>query len=136
MPTRAAGRRVAAFGYPLGDAVGATIKLTTGTVSAVGDEGTEGMCVLDVRVNPGNSGGPLCDVRGHVVGMVTAKSRGGYGVDSYGMAIPITPLREFLTQNLPSKAKGLFLNSKGRTMEWVDVDRLVSPSVLMIIRNR
>jgi S1-C subfamily serine protease len=132
----ARGAKVAAFGFPMSDTVGSTLKLTTGIISALADESTEGMCVLDCRVNPGNSGGPLCDTRGHVVGMVTAKSGGGFGVDSYGMALPAATLRPFLLKHLPDTAKGIIAPDKGDAMEWEEVDRRVGPSVLMIIRKR
>jgi S1-C subfamily serine protease len=129
------GAKVAAFGYPLSDTVGTTLKLTIGFISALPDESTDGMCVLDCRVNPGNSGGPLCDTRGHVVGLVTAKSGGGFGVDSYGMALPASTVRDFLAKHLPEAVKKTDAD-EGDPLEWEEVDRRVGPSVMMIVRQR
>ena len=92
------GTRIGAFGYPLGGEVGTGLKLTTGIVSAPADQTPEGMILLDCRVNPGNSGGPLCDTHGRVVGMVTAKSLNSLKVDSYGMALPGQMLCDFLRE--------------------------------------
>jgi S1-C subfamily serine protease len=126
----ARGERVAAFGYPLGDAVGSGLKLTTGVISAVPEKGTGEMLLLDVKVNPGNSGGPLCDAAGNVVGMITAKSASGRGVDSYGMAVPASELDDFLKKNL----KGLKRLPAGKqALEWDEVDRRVSASVIMVL---
>ncbi len=41
---------------------------------------------IDAAVNPGNSGGPLIDDRGRVVGVVTLKMASGEGI---GLAVPI-----------------------------------------------
>ncbi|MCA9270950.1 MAG: trypsin-like peptidase domain-containing protein, partial [Planctomycetales bacterium] len=128
------GAPVGVFGYPLSDAVGAGIKLTTGVVSALPDSANEGMLLLDCRVNPGNSGGPLCDSSGQVIGMVTAKSDVGFGVDSYGMAQPAAKLQAFLSAHLPE----VKINSSppDRRMQWDEVDRQVSGAVLMIVMKK
>jgi serine protease Do len=127
------GSRVAAFGYPLGDALGSRLKLTTGVVSALPDSSNENMLLLDCTVNPGNSGGPLCNGRGDVVGMVTAKSITGYGVDSYGMAIPAPQLLQFLRRHLPAYAAQPS-RQYATELDWEAVDRRVSPAVLMVLK--
>lgn len=70
------GQRVFAFGSPFGF----RFSMSEGIVSALGRNaqgvtGTNGytnFIQTDAAVNPGNSGGPLVDVRGRVVGMNTA----------------------------------------------------------------
>ena len=57
------GERVLAIGSPLNQQK----VLTTGIVSTVEDR----VIMCDVAVNPGNSGGPLLNLAGEVVGMVT-----------------------------------------------------------------
>jgi serine protease Do len=75
------GELVIAIGNPLGF-VGA---LTTGVVHAVGRVpglGPMKWIQADVRLAPGNSGGPLANARGHVVGINTMISAG------VGLAVP------------------------------------------------
>ena len=43
---------------------------------------------LDAAVNPGNSGGPLCDVSGNVIGIISLKIVQDE-VEGMGFAIPI-----------------------------------------------
>ncbi len=129
------GTRVAAFGYPLGDLVGKGIKLTTGIISATEDQTDEGMLLLDCRINPGNSGGPLCNAHGEVVGIVAAKSYSNRQLDSYGLAVPAVRIVGFLEQHLPDYTPASS-PAEGATEEWDAVDRMVSPSVLMLQRLR
>lgn len=120
---------VAAFGYPLG---GESLKATFGRISGLPAPSSEQMYVLDCTINPGNSGGPLCDKSGAVVGIVTAKTTNFQpGVDSYGMAVPAADIAKFLSTHLPDFHKG---ENAGRPKldGWDQVDRLVSPSVLMV----
>jgi S1-C subfamily serine protease len=130
------GTRVGAFGYPLGDLVGKGLKLTTGIISATDEQTDEGMLLLDCRINPGNSGGPLCNARGEVVGIVTAKSYSDQELDSYGLAIPSSRIIEFLGQHLPGFTPAEAAPADGAPSEWDAVDRIVSPSVLMLQKLR
>jgi len=127
---------VAAFGYPLAGSVDASLKLTTGGVSALPDASNDQMITLDLRVNPGNSGGPLCDQKGNVVGMVTAKTRTNTftNEDSYGMAIPSPDLVKFLDAKLPPGTPRPQPSAGTQKLEWSDVDALVSPGVLLILK--
>jgi hypothetical protein len=127
------GSPVAVFGFPLGDAAGSGLKLTTGVISGLPDSSPEEMLLLDCRVNPGNSGGPLCNQYGQVIGMVSKKRSGqGANVDSYGMALPANELREFLVKHIPNYEGAA--NIAETRMQWDEVDRLVSPAVLMILK--
>jgi S1-C subfamily serine protease len=130
------GARVLAIGFPPANSWSdAALKLTQGIISATPDETAEGMFVLDCRINPGNSGGPLCDVYGNAVGMVAAKSYGGVGVDSYGMALPSDVLRRFLARHLPPDQPLAPPRKAQRPLEWEEVAPQVSPSVMMVFRG-
>jgi S1-C subfamily serine protease len=87
------GETVLAFGSPFG--LDGT--LTQGIVSARRDLGpVQGMIQTDAAVNPGNSGGPLANGRGEVIGVNTAilsRTGGSHGI---GFAIPSRYVREFL----------------------------------------
>jgi len=82
------GERVAAIGYPGGG--GATI--TTGVVLGFTDGPILGEQVPAIRVSaevrPGNSGGPLVDAEGRVIGVIFALA--GPGGD--GLAVPVDVL--------------------------------------------
>jgi S1-C subfamily serine protease len=120
---------VATFGFPLGELIGSGIKSVTGKVVSP-PQSSNNMVLLDCRINPGNSGGPLCDKCGNVVGMVSAKFT-GRDLDSYGLALPATDLREFLAKNLKSYKPETPSTKK---LDWEDVDRKVSPSVVQVFK--
>lgn len=69
------GEKVVAMGYPYGKTVSSEIKLTSGSVSSlsgIGDEFTR--MQIDAALQPGNSGGPLFDKAGNVIGVAVAKA--------------------------------------------------------------
>jgi S1-C subfamily serine protease len=88
------------MGYPLIDRMGASIKITQGIVSGKTRNAAIGVdIVVDAKVNPGNSGGPLLNDRGQVIGIVTMKSRSTVTEDSYGLAISTARFSPFLQKN-------------------------------------
>ena len=65
---------VVALGFPLSDVLATTIKTTTGTISALaGLRDDSSRLQFSAPVQPGNSGGPLIDREGLVVGVVTSR---------------------------------------------------------------
>ena len=88
------GDTVYAVGNPLGEL---TYSMTPGIVSATDrvittDEGTANMFQISAAVNEGNSGGPVYNAYGQVVGIVTAKpnsTSSGTSTEGIGFAIPI-----------------------------------------------
>ena len=119
------GDTVYAIGNPLGEL---EFSMTTGHVSAKdrsivtevkGDSIT--MFQIDAAVNSGNSGGPVYNARGEVVGIVTAKYRSS-GVEGIGFAIPISDAvaiaQDLLTSGyVTGKAHlGVSVNSKYNEM--------------------
>ena len=89
------GDQVVAIGNPLGEL---TSTLTVGYVSAKGrdvstDSTTINMIQTDCAINSGNSGGPLFNMKGEVVGITTAKYSGlsasGVSIEGIGFAIPM-----------------------------------------------
>jgi S1-C subfamily serine protease len=92
------------------------------------------MYLLDCTVNPGNSGGPLCDLHGLVVGVVSAKTLSSDGIGSYGMARPTNVIADFLKAHLPG-FKPATGQGAAKHDDWSDIDPLISPSVVMILRR-
>jgi S1-C subfamily serine protease len=102
------GDPVTAWGYPLGDRLTAEtsqggeappVSAASGTVAALREGGAPGLppavryIQITAPLNPGNSGGPLTDRDGYVVGIVQAKVRQAEGV---GFAISIEEIKQFL----------------------------------------
>jgi serine protease Do len=84
------GDQVAAIGNPLGEL---NNTLTVGYISAKErivyiDRIPRLMLQTDASVSPGNSGGPLFNIYGEVIGVVSAKTVAS-GVEGIGFAIPI-----------------------------------------------
>lgn len=85
------GDEVYAVGNPMGEL---EFSMSTGHVSALDRVITTSeaedisMFQLDAAVNPGNSGGPVYNTRGEVIGVVTAKYSDA-DVEGLGFAIPI-----------------------------------------------
>ena len=68
------GEDVFAFGYPLPQALGTELGFSRGSVSAmVGLRSEPTQFRMTASVQPGNSGGPLVDEEGRIIGVVTAK---------------------------------------------------------------
>lgn len=62
------------LGYPLTETMGKDVKLTDGIISAAsGYKGDQSMYQISAAVQPGNSGGPLFDKEGNVIGVICAK---------------------------------------------------------------
>ncbi|MBK7432033.1 MAG: trypsin-like peptidase domain-containing protein [Bacteroidetes bacterium] len=64
-----------------------TSTLTKGIVSGIRDFDGIHMIQTDVKINSGNSGGPLINEKGEVVGMSTMKIK-AKGVEGIGFCIP------------------------------------------------
>ncbi len=68
------GDAVVVFGYPLPDILSSEGNVSTGVLSATaGLEDDIRFIQISAPVQPGNSGGPLMDASGHVIGVVVAK---------------------------------------------------------------
>jgi len=67
--------RVFTFGFPVPDLLGVEPKYAEGTVGAAsGPTGHPSLIQISVPIQPGNSGGPLLNEKGHVVGMIISSA--------------------------------------------------------------
>ncbi len=98
------GETAIAIGNPAGNLCPWTT--TQGVISATAREiSVEGILAIvdmyliqtDAQVNPGNSGGPLCNDRGEVIGIITRKMTDYEGL---GLAIPINGAMELINAYL------------------------------------
>jgi serine protease Do len=92
-----AGELVIAVGNPMGF----TGALSTGVIHGVGPVpgmGGQPFIQTTVRLAPGNSGGPLADAAGNVIGINAAIVSGGLG-----LAVPVNAVRRLMTAGPPAE---------------------------------
>jgi serine protease Do len=99
-----AGQWVCAVGHPWGITNAATGGVVIGLSNhiaelPVGAIGQNDWVVADLHLRPGNSGGPLVDVEGRLVGVNTIMT--GMGV---GMAVGVDAVKDFLKRAIGSTA--------------------------------
>jgi S1-C subfamily serine protease len=67
------GAKVYAVGFPLSDVIGDNAKITDGMINSLtGFRGNTHQFQMSAPIQPGNSGGPLLNERGEVIGVVTS----------------------------------------------------------------
>ena len=67
------GENVIAVGYPLSGQLSDSVKITRGVVSSLsGIENNTGQIQIDAALQPGNSGGPIINEQGELVGIASA----------------------------------------------------------------
>jgi serine protease Do len=100
---------VLAVGNPFGLAHTVTQGIISATGRVIGTGPYDNFLQTDAPVNPGNSGGPLINLRGEVVGITTAIVATGQGI---GFAIPSNVAKNVVVQ----------LREKGRVVRgWIGV---------------
>jgi len=124
------GAECTVMGFPLIDRLGGMIKITRGIVSSGSASEKGADIVTDAKVNPGNSGGPMLDKFGNVMGVVTMKSANSQFEDSYGMAISAGKVRKFLEKNKIAVTVG---DIAGAALNAEEIAAKVKPAAVCII---
>ncbi len=90
--------RVGQFTIAAGSPRGLEDSLSFGHVTALGRDNVplpglrfRNLIQTDAAINLGNSGGPLCDIQGHVIGVNTAIV---WGAESLGFAVPVNTVKK------------------------------------------
>lgn len=79
------GDSVVAIGYPLSDILASEGTVSVGIVNALAGMGNNASHMqISNPIQPGNSGGPLFDMSGHVVGVIVSRLDFGYALENYG----------------------------------------------------
>ena len=92
------GEDVWVLGYPLTSSMGDEIKLTTGVISAKsGYEGNVSMYQISAPAQPGNSGGPVFDKNGNLIGIVCSQHT---GAENATYAIKASCLRNLIESSV------------------------------------
>ena len=97
-----------------------------------GEYGYESLCNLPYRIvtqsgiNGGNSGGPLFNARGEVIGLNHAHSQFGNTSQNQNFTIPINPAKNFAFQ---------ILDTGKYELPWLGLDMLVPPEMMSLMGN-
>jgi serine protease Do len=129
----AAGADCTVMGFPLADRLGANIKVTHGIVTGVQSEGLDADVLVDAKVNPGNSGGPMLDKNGNVMAIVCMKTLSSSAEDTYGIGISAGLIRRFLEKNKVSAPEA---EGAGTALSTEDIAAKAKPAVVMIFATQ
>jgi len=122
-------------GYPFGASISSSIKVTKGIVSSLSGIGNNySNMQIDAALQPGNSGGPILDNRGNVVGVAVAKLDLSLMLEEFGavpedtnFGIKSSILRTFL------RANGLKIkNRSDKNISRLELGQKISDGTLFI----
>ena len=131
------GEDVAALGYPLADILSSSIKITAGNInSLLGLADDTRYLQISTPVQPGNSGGPVVDRNGRLVGVVTARLKAGASGEA-------TAAPQNVNFAIKASVLELFLQSRGvaflkadtpeNTLTTADLAERIAPSVVQLL---
>jgi S1-C subfamily serine protease len=111
------------FGFPFGDQLGKEITVSKSSISSLRKVGENVMSIqLDGGLNPGNSGGPVVDSMGNVLGVAVSGVRG----TAIGNAIPAEHVSRFLNGRIVGSAAEIPFKDGDKMMMELTFD-LVDP---------
>ncbi len=116
------GEDIVAFGYPLRDKLSSSVKLSRGIVSSLsGPDDNYSQIQIDAAIQPGNSGGPVLNMEGQVVGiassglnkvMMLLDEDQPYIPENINFAVAAPTLLNFLKSNgVKTKTEALVINN-------------------------
>jgi hypothetical protein len=109
-----AGDMVVVSGYPLSGLLATTPNVSVGIVNALAGLGDDSRYLqISAPVQPGNSGGPLLDASGHLVGVVTAK------LNAVGIARFTGDIPQNVNFAIKAEVARAFLDSRGISYQTV-----------------
>jgi S1-C subfamily serine protease len=131
------GEDVLVAGYPYGEIFSNTINVTKGIVSANrGLGGDTGQFQIGAAVQPGNSGGPIYDENGSIVGVVVSQlnkmkfaKMSGSIPENVNFGIKASTVRQFLSSSgLPTK-----WSNRSKAMSTKDLAKIAKRQTVMVV---
>jgi V8-like Glu-specific endopeptidase len=123
------GETIIAMGYPLGNLLGTNIKLTLGNISSLtGLVNDSTKLQLTAPVQQGNSGGPLLDNYGNIVGVIYAGLK-NHVAQNVNLAIKSSVAKMFLDAN----DVNYNLDTNSSKKEVVDIAEDAKKSIVQVI---
>jgi S1-C subfamily serine protease len=123
--TATLGRSVFTLGYPAPDILGQHVKMTAGEVSATAGAGDDARFLqISVPIQPGNSGGPIIDWEGEVVGVArsTIGAIGDEPAQNVNYAVKASYVRAML-EDLPDLGSYILVRPTATHEEMVTAAR-------------
>lgn len=122
-------------GFPFGDKLSSSVKVTKGIVSALTGIGNNfSQIQIDAAIQSGNSGGPILDESGNVLGVAVSKLNAQYMLENFGVipentnfGVKANVLLELLrSNNIP------FTVSENEAINASDLGRKISETTISI----
>jgi TPR repeat protein len=133
------GDSILVAGYPLSNILGNSVRITTGSVSSLSGIGGDRITYqISAPIQPGNSGGPVLDGNGNIVGVVVSKldamsvaSQIGDIPQNVNFAISLGMLKSFLDAN--GVDYPISRDEQGKTT--TQIAKVAEPSTVQILCN-
>lgn len=136
------GEDVFVLGYPMTTIMGEEIKLTTGVINSYsGYKGDNSTYQISAPIQPGNSGGPLFNKEGEVIGIVNAKlliaENAGYAIKSLYLSKYIEPTPKADSHTPPCLTWLMELKDKIKNMvtKGTDISKMSLVEQVKTIKN-
>lgn len=92
------GEETRVAGYPLSEVLGTSLKVSAGSVAGLILKDGQRLFQIDAAVNPGNSGGPVINKSGKVIGVASSRLSGA-NISSVGFCVPSNAINELLLKH-------------------------------------
>ncbi len=126
------GEEILVAGYPLGNMVSDTMKVTKGIVSATkGMDNDVSQFEIDAVIRKGNSGGPIYDKRGNIVGVAVSRLNVNR-TDTINFGIKGSTVKQFLSaHDIPTK-----WSNREDEIDTKDIYKIASKQTVMVVCHR
>ena len=130
------GEDIVVSGYPLQGELSESVKITKGVISSLSGPGNNyAIMQIDAAVQPGNSGGPILNQYGEVVGVTVAKADTFYFLEKAGalpenvnFGIKVETLKSFVKGN--NLLLGKNTSSQSKSLGSAEIAKIASDSTI------